>query len=68
MINNYYKTLKTTLEIDDLYTEVEKKYEIMYKDLNIDKSNAYSSIIIILLIYSLIFNTINIVYMMYLLA
>ena len=66
--NNYYKTLKTTLEIDDLYTEVEKKYEIMYKDLNIDKSNAYSSIIIILLIYSLILNTINIVYMMYLLA
>ena len=66
--NNYYKTLKTTLEIDDLYTEVEKKYEIMYKDLNIDRSNAYSSIIIILLIYSLIFNTINIVYMMYLLA
>ena len=65
--SSYYKTLKHTLEIDDLYGDVENKYEILYKDLNIDKSNAYSSIIIILLIYSLIFNTVNILFLMYLL-
>lgn len=63
----YYKTLKSTLEIDELYNDIENKYEILYKDLNIDKSNIYSSLIIILLIFSLIFNTINILFLMYLL-
>ena len=63
----YYKTLKKTLEIEELYSDIENKYEILYKDLNIDKNNVYSSLIIILLIFSLIFNTINILFLMYLL-
>lgn len=64
----YYKTLKRTLELDELYDEIKTKYEIVYKDLNIEKNNAYYSIIIILLIFSLIFNTINILFLMYLLS
>ena len=63
----YYKTLKNTLELEELYKSIENKYEILYKDLNIDKNNTYSSIIILLLIFSLIFNTINILFIMYLL-
>ena len=63
----YYKTLKATFEIDDLYKDIENKYDILYKDLRIDKNNDYYSIIIILLIYSLIFNTVNILFLMYLL-
>lgn len=63
----YYKTIKRTLELDDLYDEIKTKYEVIYKDLNIDRNNSYYSIIIILLIFSLIFNTINILFLMYLL-
>ena len=64
----YYKTIKKTLEIEELYDEIKTKYEIIYKDLNIEKNNSYYSIIIILLIFSLIFNTVNILFLMYLLA
>lgn len=64
----YYKTIKKTLEIEELYDEIRTKYEIIYKDLNIEKNNSYYSIIIILLIFSLIFNTVNILFLMYLLA
>ncbi len=61
----YYKTLNRTLELDELYTEIQNKYEVIYKDLNIEKNNTYYSIIVILLIFSLIFNTINIIFLMY---
>ena len=64
----YYKTLNKTLELDDLYTEIKNKYEVIYRDLNIEKNNNYYSIIVILLIFSLIFNTINILFLMYLLS
>lgn len=64
----YYKTIKKTLELDELYEEIKTKYEVIYKDLNIEKNNSYYSIIIILLIFSLIFNTINILFLMYLLS
>ena len=61
----YYKTLNKTLELDELYAEIQNKYEVIYKDLNIEKNNNYYSIIVILLIFSLIFNTINIIFLMY---
>ena len=61
----YYKTLIKTLELEELYSEIQNKYEVIYKELNIEKNNAYYSIIVILLIFSLIFNTINIIFLMY---
>lgn len=64
----YYKTLNRTLLLDDLYLEIQNKYEVIYKDLNIEKNNVYYSVIVILLIFSLIFNTINIIFLMYLLS
>lgn len=64
----YYKTLNRTLELEELYEEIKTKYEIVYKDLNIEKNNVYYSVIVILLIFSLIFNTINILFLMYLLT
>lgn len=63
----FYKTIKETLELEELYEEIKTKYEIVYKDLNIEKNNSYYSIIIMLLIFSLIFNTVNILFLMYLL-
>lgn len=64
----YYKTLNKTLELDELYAEIQNKYEVIYKDLNIEKNNIYYSVIVILLIFSLVFNTINIMFLMYLLS
>lgn len=64
----YYKTLNKTLELNELYAEIQNKYEVIYKDLNIEKNNVYYSVIVILLIFSLIFNTVNIIFLMYLLS
>lgn len=61
----YYKTLNKTLELDELYEEIQNKYEVIYKELNIEKNNTYYSIMVILLIFSLMFNTINIIFLMY---
>ncbi len=64
----FYRTVHKTLELDELYDEIKTKYEILYKDLNIDKSNVFYTIIIILLIFSLCLNTVNIIFLMYLLS
>lgn len=64
----YYKTLNKTLELEELYEEIKTKYEVIYKDLNIEKNNIYYSIIVMLLMLSLIFNTINIFVLIYLLT
>ena len=64
----FFSTLNRVLEIDEAYIDINNKYELVYKDLNIDKSNIYYQIIVILLIFSLIFNTINIIFLMYFLS
>ena len=61
----YYKILNETLGLEVLYEEIRNKYEVIYKQLNIEKNNTYYSIIVILLMFSLIFNTINILLLMY---
>jgi len=58
--NLYYRALKRVLELDDIYDEVKRKYEVIYKDLNIERNNVYYSVIMVLLVISLIFNCINI--------
>ncbi len=64
----FYKAINNTLELEEQYKEIEKKYDLVYKELNIDKNNIYYSIIVILLIFSLLFNTVNIIFLMYLLS
>ena len=57
----YYRVLKNTFELDDLFEEIRKKYEIIYKDLKIEKNNRDNTIIVMLLILSLILNTFSII-------
>ena len=64
----YYKTLNRVLELNDLYAEIQNKYEVIYKDLNIEKNKIYYSLMVILLIFSLGFNTVNIIFLLYLLS
>ncbi len=57
----YYRVLKNVFELDDLFEEIRKKYEIIYKDLKIEKNNRDNTIIVMLLILSLILNTFSII-------
>lgn len=61
----YYRVLKNTFGLDDLFEEIRKKYEIIYKDLNIEKNNRDNTIIVMLLILSLILNTFSIITYLY---
>ena len=61
----YFKTLNKVLDLDECYADINNKYEVIYKELNIENNNIYYQIIVILLIFSLIFNTINIIFLMY---
>ena len=63
--NMYYRALKKVLELDQVFDEVKRKYEVIYKDLNIEKNNVYYSVIVLLLIFSLLFNTVNIIFLIY---
>ena len=60
----FYNLVERSLGLDELYAEVKDKYEVIYQYLNIEKNNLYYSIIVIILIISLIFNTINIIWLM----
>lgn len=55
----YYNTLVETLELDNLYFELKNKYDILYKELNIEKNMKVNAIIVIILGISLIFNVLN---------
>lgn len=46
-------------ELDRLYLELKNKYDILYKQLNVEKSNKYLIMVIILLSLLLIFNVLN---------
>ena len=62
----YYKILGSVFELDEQFEEIRKKYEIIYKDLDIEKNNRNYSIMVMLLILSLILNTFTIIAYMFL--
>ena len=59
----YYQYLKDTLELNNLYYDTKNKYDILYKELNIEKSIKTNIGIAILLMATLIINTINIMFL-----
>lgn len=60
-----YKKWKELLELDYLYAEIKNKYDIEYKDLNIEKTRKINYLIITVLIATLTFNIVNFI-MLYL--
>ena len=66
--STYYSILKEVLELEDLYAESKNKYEIIYKDLNIEKNNKYYIILLMLLIFSLGLNLMNVLLLIYYLS
>ena len=62
----YYRMINESLEVDKLFEEIGRKYEVLYKDLNIEKNNRDNMIVVMLLIASLVLNTITILSYLYL--
>lgn len=54
-----YEKWKETLELEYLYAEIKNKYDIEYKDLNLEKSRKLNYIIMAILISTLVFNIVN---------
>ena len=61
----YYRILEDVFELEEQYEQIRKKYEIIYKDLDIEKNNRNYSIMVMLLIVSLILNTFTIISYMF---
>ncbi len=53
------ETYKTTLELDKIYNNLKSKYDLAYKELNIEKTSKINKYILILLILSLLLNLLN---------
>ena len=60
----YYQYLKDVLELNNLYYDTKNKYDILYKELNIEKSSKTNVGIVILLVITLIINAISIIYLL----
>ena len=52
------------LELERLYSQVKNKYDILYKDLNIEKNRTSTIVIALILAASLIFNILNFIVLM----
>ncbi len=53
--------VKEVLELEQLYNEVKTEYDVLYKELNIEKNKNLTIVISVILIASLIFNILNFV-------
>ena len=56
----FYQYLKEVLEINNIYFDTKNKYDILYKELNIEKNTKINVLIVILLLLALIVNILNI--------
>ena len=56
--------MQEVFELENLYNETKNKYDILYKDLNIEKNKKSTIVISIILIASLIFNVLNFIELM----
>lgn len=55
----YYNNLRKVLELDNLYLETKQKYDVLYKEMNIEKNTKANRIIIAILTVSLIVSVFN---------
>ena len=59
----YYQNIKEILELNTIYFDTKNKYDILYKEMNIEKSAKNNVIITIILVITLIINAINILFL-----
>ena len=56
---NIYSKCKEVFELDYIYNDIKTKYDIYYKDLNINKTKKANYLIVIILLATLVFNIVN---------
>ena len=56
--NVNYRLIKI-FELDRLYYEIKTKYDVLYKELNIEKNSKAIIVVAIILVVSLVFNILN---------
>ena len=61
--SNINYRLSKIFELDKLYYEIKTKYDILYKEMNIEKNSKGIIFVTIILVISLIFNVLNYVEM-----
>ena len=54
-----YNGIKNVIELEELYNKISNKYNILYKELNIEKYNKVNNVLVVILITSLLFNIVN---------
>ena len=59
----FYQSLKDVLELNTIYFDTKNKYDILYKEMNIETSTKNNVAITIILIITLIINAINIIFL-----
>lgn len=55
----FYNKWKEIFELQEIYDEIKNKYDVIYKELNIEKNYNTNKIILVALIVSLLLNVIN---------
>lgn len=55
----FYNKWKEVFELQEIYDEIKNKYDVIYKELNIEKSRSTNKIILVALIISLLLNILN---------
>lgn len=54
-----YQNMKEVLEVEKIYMEAKNKYDILYRELNIEKTQKTSKFILAVLVTTLVFNILN---------
>lgn len=57
----FYNKWKEVFELQEIYDEIKNKYDVVYKELNIEKNSKTNKIILIALVISLLLNIINLI-------
>ena len=63
-INKVPCRLKDILELDNIFFDTKNKFDILYKEMNIEKNTNNNILIVMLLFASFIINIINIIYLL----
>ena len=59
----FYQNLKDVLELNSIYFDTKNKYDVLYKEMNIEKTAKNNVAIIAILLVTLIINLINILFL-----
>ena len=61
--STFYQYLKDILEVGVLYEDTKNKYDVLYKEMNIEKTAKNNVAIIAILVVTLVINLINILFL-----